>query len=117
MNQHYYRLVYLFLKYNCTALGGSACQLMNFSFVTRLPIANPVSPTSSIQRESMADLNSDLRQQHLKREKRMSEELSQTGETGRTMFELFRTFDGEEYTVYMRDDGKKFYVDFEEQVY
>ena len=32
------------------------------------------------------------------------------------MFELFRTYDGEEYTVYIREDGKRFYVDFEEQV-
>ena len=32
------------------------------------------------------------------------------------MFELFRTYDGEEYTVYVREDGKRFYVDFEEQV-
>ncbi len=31
------------------------------------------------------------------------------------MFELFRTFEGEEFTVYVREDGKKFYVDFEEQ--
>ena len=34
---------------------------------------------------------------------------------GGNMFELFRTFDGEEFTVYVREDGKKFYVDFEEQ--
>lgn len=46
----------------------------------------------------------------------MSEETSPTGEATRTTFELFRTHDGEEYTVYMRDDGKRFYVDFEEQV-
>lgn len=46
-----------------------------------------------------------------------SEETSPTGEANRTTFELFRTHDGEEYTVYMRDDGKRFYVDFEEQVY
>ena len=32
------------------------------------------------------------------------------------MFELFRTYEGEEYTVYVREDGKRFYVDFEEQV-
>ena len=32
------------------------------------------------------------------------------------MFELFRTYGGEEYTVYVREDGKRFYVDFEEQV-
>lgn len=35
---------------------------------------------------------------------------------GGNMFELFRTYDGEEYTVYVREDGKRFYVDFEEQV-
>lgn len=45
------------------------------------------------------------------------EEQSPTGEMNRrSMFELFRTYDGEEYTVYMRDDGKRFYVDWEEQV-
>ena len=33
------------------------------------------------------------------------------------MFEIFRTYDGEEYTVYVREDGKRFYVDFEEQVW
>ncbi len=32
-----------------------------------------------------------------------------------SIFELFRTFEGEEFTVYVREDGKKFYVDFEEQ--
>ena len=32
------------------------------------------------------------------------------------MFEIFRTYDDEEYTVYVREDGKRFYVDFEEQV-
>lgn len=32
------------------------------------------------------------------------------------MFELFRMHDGEEYTVYTREDGKRFYVDWEEQV-
>ena len=46
--------------------------------------------------------------------KRMSEEISPTGEA---IFELFRTYDGEEYTVYVREDGKRFYVDFEEQVH
>ena len=93
-----------------------ACQLNVFCLL----IINATSTTSSTHRESAANINSDPRQQHekhSKKEKRMSEELSQTGETGRTMFELFRTFDGEEYTVYMRDDGKRFYVDFEEQVY
>ena len=44
------------------------------------------------------------------------EEFSPMNETGRDMFELFHTYDGEEYTVYTRDDGKKFYVDWEEQV-
>lgn len=44
------------------------------------------------------------------------EELSPASEKGGNMFELFRTYDGEEYTVYVREDGKKFYVDFEEQV-
>ena len=48
------------------------------------------------------------------RDKQQSEDLS--GEGGRTTFELFKTYDGDEYTVYMRDDGKRFYVDFEEQV-
>ena len=32
------------------------------------------------------------------------------------MFELFKTSDGREFTVYIREDGKKFYVDWEEQV-
>ena len=32
------------------------------------------------------------------------------------MFELFQTSDGREFTVYVREDGKKFYVDWEEQV-
>ena len=32
------------------------------------------------------------------------------------LFELFRMHGGEEYTVYTRDDGKRFYVDWEEQV-
>lgn len=32
------------------------------------------------------------------------------------LFELFRMYDGEEYTVYTREDGKRFYVDWEEQV-
>lgn len=32
-----------------------------------------------------------------------------------SMFELFRTHKGEEFTVYVREDGKRFYVDFEEQ--
>ena len=44
------------------------------------------------------------------------EDISSTNEIRRSMFELFRTYDGEEYTVYMRDDKKRFYVDFEEQV-
>ena len=39
------------------------------------------------------------------------------GEKGGNMFELFRTYDEEEeYTVYVREDGKRFYVDWEEQV-
>jgi hypothetical protein len=46
----------------------------------------------------------------------VGEELSVVSEKGGNIFELFRTHDGEEYTVYMRDDGKRFYVDFEEQV-
>ena len=33
------------------------------------------------------------------------------------MFELFQTSDGREFTVYVREDGKKFYVDWEEQVW
>ena len=32
-----------------------------------------------------------------------------------SMFELFQTHKGEEFTVYVRDDGKRFYVDIEEQ--
>ena len=52
-----------------------------------------------------------------RRDKTRPEELLPIGgEAGRSMFELFQTYDGEEYTVYTRDDGKKFYVDFEEQV-
>ena len=47
----------------------------------------------------------------------MSGEMSPTEEISHTMFEIFRTYDGEEYTVYVREDGKKFYVDFEEQVH
>ena len=45
-------------------------------------------------------------------------ELSAISEISGSMFEMFRTYDGkEEYTVYVReDDGKKFYVDWEEQV-
>ena len=49
-------------------------------------------------------------------QKKAYEELSPTSEAAPTTFELFRTYDGEEFTVYMRDDGKRFYVDFEEQV-
>ena len=44
------------------------------------------------------------------------EEMSVVSEKTGNMFELFRTHSGEEYTVYMREDGKRFYVDFEEQV-
>ena len=54
----------------------------------------------------------------MKAERPVTEELSPVGDIARTTFELFRTYDGaEEYTVYMRDDGKRFYVDFEEQVF
>ena len=43
--------------------------------------------------------------------------MSPMGEKGGNMFELFRTYDEEEeYTVYVREDGKRFYVDWEEQV-
>lgn len=44
-------------------------------------------------------------------------ELSPVSDKGcsASMFELFRTHEGEEFTVYVREDGKKFYVDFEEQ--
>ena len=31
-------------------------------------------------------------------------------------FKIFRTIDNEEYTVYVRDDGNIFYVDWEQQV-
>ncbi len=44
------------------------------------------------------------------------EMVSTTSEKAGNVFELFRTHDGEEFTVYAREDGKKFYVDFEEQV-
>ena len=46
-------------------------------------------------------------------------DLSMRNETvsGSHMFELFRSYEGEEYTVYVREDGKRFYVDFEEQVW
>ena len=88
---------------------------------------NPLlSSTRSIPNGSIQDLT-DIRSNGMgdrsvrkvkrgSKDKRVSEEISQTGEAGRTTFELFRTYDGEEYTVYMRDDGKRFYVDFEEQV-
>ena len=46
----------------------------------------------------------------------VGEELSTVSEKTGNMFELFLTHDGEEYTVYVREDGKRFYVDFEEQV-
>ena len=47
----------------------------------------------------------------------MSEQSTRNDQlSGGHMFELFRTYDGEEYTVYVREDGKRFYVDFEEQV-
>ena len=42
--------------------------------------------------------------------------VSRASEHGREMFEIFRTLEGEEYTVYVREDGKRFYVDWEEQV-
>ena len=32
------------------------------------------------------------------------------------MFELFQLSDGREFTVYVREDGKRFYVDWEDQV-
>lgn len=32
-------------------------------------------------------------------------------------FKIFRTHNNEEYTVYVREDGKMFYVDWEDQVY
>jgi len=45
------------------------------------------------------------------------DDMSPVGEKGGNMFELFRTYDEEEeYTVYVREDGKRFYVDWEEQV-
>jgi len=48
----------------------------------------------------------------------IGEELCTVSESGKAgnMFELFKASDGEEYTVYLREDGKRFYVDFEEQV-
>ena len=78
------------------------------------------SPSSSSLRESIPDFvtpsNIDLENQQEHHGKRRSVEFSPPGDAARTTFELFRTYDGEEYTVYMREDGKKFYVDFEEQV-
>ena len=48
---------------------------------------------------------------------RGEDDMSPMGEKGGNMFELFRTYDEEEeYTVYVREDGKRFYVDWEEQV-
>lgn len=85
--------------------------------------SKPLSSTTSIPTGSMQDLADFSFGDDLKKKKRkgsedkcMSEETSPTAEATRTTFELFRTHDGEEYTVYMRDDGKRFYVDFEEQV-
>ena len=46
-----------------------------------------------------------------------SETAARNESGGGDMFEIFRTYDGEEYTVYVREDGKRFYVDFEEQVW
>ena len=41
---------------------------------------------------------------------------SPVNEQGKEMlFELFKTFDGKEYTVYLREDGRRFYVDWEDQ--
>lgn len=46
-----------------------------------------------------------------------NEDLLPFRELRENMFEMFRTYDEtEEYTVYVREDGKKFYVDWEEQV-
>jgi hypothetical protein len=61
--------------------------------------------------ESDARMGSQNEEERIKT-KRISDEISPTGEA---IFELFRTYDGVEYTVYMREDGKRFYVDFEEQ--
>ena len=92
----------------------------HYDILSRIPKVDPV---SSFQREippnrakpSSIDLGEQHEQQLSEgKERRPSEEVS--GEMARTTFELFRTYDGEEYTVYMRDDGKRFYVDFEEQV-
>ena len=48
---------------------------------------------------------------------RGEDDVSPMAEKGGNMFELFRTYDEEEeYTVYVREDGKRFYVDWEEQV-
>jgi kinesin family protein C2/C3 len=79
------------------------------------------SSISSVHRECAPDLitpsySDPKHQQRVKAERPVTEELSPVGDIARTTFELFRTYDGaEEYTVYMRDDGKRFYVDFEEQ--
>ncbi len=50
------------------------------------------------------------------REGEREEDLSPVNDKGGNVFELFRTYDGEEYTVYVREDGKRFYVDWEEEV-
>lgn len=71
----------------------------------------------TVQREKMPGMtcpHTKITEQNEYRDKRNSEDIS--GDGGRTTFELFRTYDGDEYTVFMRDDGKRFYVDFEEQV-
>ena len=79
------------------------------------------SSSSSVLTDSVQDLTTPYNNLQNKdeldttRNKREADELS-PGELTRTTFELFRTYDGEEYTVYMRDDGKRFYVDFDEQV-
>ena len=42
---------------------------------------------------------------------------SSVNEQGKELlFELFKTFDGQEYTVYLREDGRRFYIDWEDNV-
>lgn len=44
-------------------------------------------------------------------------EQSRTDVSSTPEFKIFRTYNNEEYTVYVREDGNMFYVDWEDQVY
>lgn len=86
-----------------------------------LPGNNPLSSLSTITMDSNhEDTTSDARNGGAcgdnKTEGEEGEEFSTVSEKAGNIFELFEASDGEEYTVYVRDDGKRFYVDFEEQV-